>query len=223
MNDREPTVFVVDDDPAVLKATSRLLRAAGFHAATFSSPERFLRQHDSAAPGCVILDLAMPGLSGLEVQDALAAAGRARPIIFLSGRANVPVTVQAMKHGAADFLTKPVERQALVQAVRTALTRDQTTRQARQEVDEIRHRLATLTPREYEVFEHVIEGRLNKQTASELGAAEKTIKVHRARVMEKMQVESVAELVRLAIRVGVRSSASPSSAQSSECEMRNEQ
>jgi FixJ family two-component response regulator len=133
----------------------------------------------------------------------LTSAGESLPIIFLTGRADIPATVKAMKQGAADFLTKPIERAELVNAVRSALTRDLAARQARQEVEEVRKKLATLTPREYEVFEHVISGKLNKQTAAELGAAEKTIKVHRGRVMDKMNVQSVAELVRLAERAGI--------------------
>jgi FixJ family two-component response regulator len=203
MSNRTPTVYLVDDDPQVLKAVSRLLQAAGFHVRAFSSPRRFLDEHDPAAPGCLVLDLAMPGLSGLELQEALAAAGEMLPIIFLTGRADVPASVKAMKRGAVDLLTKPVERDELVATVRTAIARDLAGRLLRQQLTEIRSRLATLTPREYQVFEHVIRGDLNKQTAAELGAAEKTIKIHRARVMEKMQVKSVAELVRLAEHAGV--------------------
>jgi FixJ family two-component response regulator len=203
MNSIEPRVYIVDDDPKVLKAVSRLLHAAGFLVVTCSSAQRFLEQHDPAVPGCLVLDLAMPGLNGLELQEALSAAGETRPIIFLTGRADIPASVQAMKRGAVDFLTKPVERDDLVSAVRAAQMKDLLARQARGHEAEIRRRLDTLTPREYQVFEHVISGDLNKQTAAELGAAEKTIKIHRARVMEKMQVKSVAELVRLAEHVGI--------------------
>jgi FixJ family two-component response regulator len=203
MNSSEPTVYLVDDDPSVLKSIARLLRAAGFQVAAVSSPRRFLDQHDATAPGCLVLDLAMPGLNGLELQQMLTAAGKTLPVIFLTGRADVPASVRAMKQGAADFLTKPVERDQLLQAVRAALTKDRATRLVQQEVSSIRQRLSTLTPREYEVFEHVISGRLNKQTASAIGAAEKTVKIHRSRVMEKMKVESVADLVRLAEHVGV--------------------
>jgi FixJ family two-component response regulator len=203
MNNGQSTVFVVDDDAAVLKAVSRLLRASGYQAAAFSSAQTFLAEHDPAAPGCVVLDLAMPGVDGLELQRKLAEAGDARPIIFLTGHADVPASVKAMKQGAADFLVKPVERDQLMQAVGAAMVKDQTARRAREEIAEIRRRLATLTPREYEVFEHVISGKLNKQTAAQIGAAEKTVKIHRARVMEKMKVRSVAELVRMAEHVGV--------------------
>src|SRR5258706_9589529 len=203
MNNCDSNVYVVDDDPPVLQAVSRLLRSAGFQVTGYSSARRFLDRHDSTAPGCLVLDMAMPGLNGLDVQRTLLAAQESLPIIFLSGRTDVPATVRAMKQGAADFLTKPVEQDELVQAVHAALAKDRVTRQATEEVAEIRMRLATLTPREYEVFEHVIIGRLNKQTAVDIGAAEKTIKVHRARVMEKMKVESVAELVRLAEHAGI--------------------
>lgn len=204
MNDpRNPIVYIVDDDPPALKAVARLLKAAGFAVMTFSSPQRFLDHLDRDASGCLVLDLAMPELNGLELQQALASSGSMLPIIFLTGRADVPASVRAMKQGAADFLTKPVERDDLVRAVKSALARDLARRLAQREVDEIRRRLSTLTPREHEVFEHVIVGKLNKQTAADLGAAEKTIKVHRARVMTKMGVESVAELVRLAERAGI--------------------
>ncbi|HEX4797192.1 MAG TPA: response regulator [Humisphaera sp.] len=204
MND--PTnnvVYVVDDDPPVLKAVARVLRSAGYQAVTFSSSQRFLDQHDTAVPCCVVLDLAMPGISGLELQMKLAAARTEMPIIFLTGQGDVPTSVKAMKQGAADFLTKPVEREALLGAVRVALGKDHARRIAQQEMAETLRRLSSLTSREYEVFEHVIKGDLNKQTAAELGAAEKTIKVHRSRVMDKMQVRSVAALVRMAERAGI--------------------
>jgi FixJ family two-component response regulator len=203
MTGPQPTVYVVDDDAAVLKAVSRLLRAAGYQVATFSSPRRFLAQHEPNVPGCLVLDLAMPEIGGLDLQQVLSAAGERLPVIFLTGHADIPASVRAMKQGAADFLTKPVERDDLLCAVRAALDRDRSARQSHNEVADIKRRIATLTPREYEVFEHVISGRLNKQTAAEIGAAEKTIKVHRARVMDKMKVKSVAELVRLADRAGI--------------------
>ena len=199
-----PTIFIVDDDPGVLKGLSRLLRAARFDVLAFSSPQEFLARHDPCAPGCLVLDVAMPGLNGLELQAALAAKGSAVPIIFLTGHGDIPMSVQAMKRGAADFLTKPVNDEELLKAVRLALEKDRVGRQERAEIEAIKQRLATLTPREREVMEHVISGQLNKQTAADLGTVEKTIKVHRARVMQKMQVQSVAELVRLAERAGVR-------------------
>jgi FixJ family two-component response regulator len=198
-----PTVFVVDDDTAVLKSLSRLLRSAGLAVATFSSPRDFLDRHDPNTPGCLVLDVAMPGLNGLELQQALMARGHERAIIFLTGHGDIPMSVKAMKRGAVDFLTKPVDDDDLLKAIRVAIEKDRLQRQAHAEVAEIQQRLATLTPREREVLHHVISGHLNKQTAADLGTVEKTIKVHRARVMEKMKVQSVAELVHLAERAGV--------------------
>ena len=204
MTNESPTVFVVDDEESVRKALARLLRAAGFNVAAFASPREFLESYDPHAPGCLILDVAMPGLNGLELQQQLADRGAGLPIIFLTGRADVPMSVQAMKKGALDFLTKPVNDENLLAAVRGAIQRDYADRQARAELGDIKQRLETLTPREREVLVHVVSGKLNKQTAAELGTVEKTIKVHRARVMEKMMVQSVAELVRLAEKAGIR-------------------
>jgi FixJ family two-component response regulator len=204
MNHAGPTVLVVDDDPAVLKGLSRLLRSARLDVATFSSPREFLERHDPRAPGCLVLDVAMPGLNGLELQEALKAKSSELPIIFLTGHGDIPMSVQAMKRGALDFLTKPVNDEDLLKAVHAAIEKDRLQRQTRAEVAEIEQRLATLTSREREVLEHVISGQLNKQTAADLGTVEKTIKVHRARVMEKMKVQSVAELVHLTERAGIR-------------------
>lgn len=201
MSDAVPTVFVVDDDPAVLKSLSRLLRADQLTVVTFGSAQEFLERHDPSAPGCLVLDMAMPRLNGLELQEALATKGSAVPIIFLTGHGDIPMSVQAMKRGAVDFLTKPVNDDDLIKAVRAALAKDRIARRARNELDDIQERLATLTPREREVLTHVVSGQLNKQIANDLGTVEKTIKVHRARVMEKMKVQSVAELVRLTERV----------------------
>jgi FixJ family two-component response regulator len=203
MSEAAPTVFVVDDDPAVLKGLERLLRSARLNVATFASPQEFLQRHDPRTHGCVLLDVAMPGLNGLELQQALAAGGSATPIVFLTGQGDVPTSVRAMKRGALDFLTKPVDDEDLLAAVHAALRNDQVMRRARAEVDDIVQRLATLTPREREVLGHVIAGHLNKQAAAEMGTVEKTIKVHRARMMEKMGVQSVAELVRLAEKAQV--------------------
>ena len=201
MSARTPTVFVVDDQLSVRRAIERLLRSAGLAVATYASAEAFLAAFDPDQPGCAVLDLSMPGLSGLDVQDALTARGEALPIVFLTGHAAVPDGVQAMKRGAVDFLTKPVDDKTLVDTVRVALERDSLERRRRLLVADIRNRLATLTPRECEVLHHVLSGKLNKQTAFDLGTVEKTIKVHRARIMEKLQVRSVAELVRLAAHV----------------------
>ncbi len=202
MNDISPIVFVVDDDPDVLKSLARVLRSTGLAVATFSSPSDFLEQHDPRAAGCLVLDVAMPDLNGLELQQALTAKGSAIPIIFLTGRGDIPMSVQAMKGGAVDFLTKPIHDEDLLKAVHIALEKNRIERQSRAELDEILERLATLTPREREVLTHVVSGQLNKQIANDLGTVEKTIKVHRARVMEKMKVNSVAELVRLTERLG---------------------
>jgi FixJ family two-component response regulator len=201
MSPVEPTVFIVDDDPAVLKSLSRLLRASQFNVVTFGSPQEFLERHDPHTPGCLVLDVAMPGLNGLELQEALTAKGSAIPIIFLTGHGDIPMSVQAMKRGALDFLTKPVHDKDLLKAVEAALEKDRIERQSRVELDDIQERLATLTPREREVLTHVVSGQLNKQIAYDLGTVEQTIKVHRARVMEKMRVNSVAELVRLIERL----------------------
>jgi FixJ family two-component response regulator len=194
----------VDDDLSVLKGLSRLLRSARLNPVTFASPEEFLDRHDPHAPGCLVLDVAMPGLDGLQLQQALIAKGSEIPIIFLTGQGDIPTSVQAMKGGAVDFLTKPVHDDCLLAAIRAAIEKDRQQRQAGAEVAEIRQRLATLTPREREVLEHVISGQLNKQTAADLGTVEKTIKVHRARMLAKMKVQSVAELVWLAEKAGIR-------------------
>jgi FixJ family two-component response regulator len=199
----EPVIYLVDDEPAVLKAVSRLIRSAGYTINTFNAAEEFLCQRSEGAHGCIILDVSMPGLNGLELQQALFAKGMLLPIIFLTGRGDVPTSVRAMKQGAADFLTKPVNAEQLLSAVAAAVVRDRLAWQLRDEEAEIERRLATLTAREREVFKHVISGRLNKQTAVDLGTVEKTVKVHRARVMEKMRVKSLAELVRLAERAGI--------------------
>jgi FixJ family two-component response regulator len=196
-------VFVVDDDPSVLRALTRLFAAAGLEACAFPSPAAFLQAHDPATPGCLVLDLALPGLDGLELQQALTVTDCARPIVFITGRGDIPTSVRAMKGGAVDFLTKPVNDEDLLAAVRNALEIDRLAREAQAEMDGLRERLAALTPREREVLGHVVAGRLNKQIAADLGTVEKTIKVHRARIMEKMAVRSLADLVRIAERLGI--------------------
>src|SRR6266513_884192 len=197
-----PTIFVVDDYAPIRRAVSRLLRAAGFAVAAFGSPQEFLVQYDPRIPGCLVLDLAMPALNGLELQRILAKKGSALPIIFLTGHGDVPKSVQAMKHGASDFLTKPVNDEDLLAAVRVAIEKDHALRREQAELSEIRARLATLTPREREVLEYVVAGKMNKQIAGELGTVEQTVKIHRAHVMQKMRVQSVPELVRLTERCG---------------------
>jgi len=198
-----PTVFVVDDYAPVRSSISRLLRAAGFAVAAFASAEEFLAQYNPHIPGCLVLDLAMPAVSGLELQRILAETGSVLPIIFLTSHGDIPKSVQAMKHGASDFLTKPVNDEDLLAAIRVAIEKDRALRREQTELSEIRARLATLTPREREVLEYVVAGKLNKQIASDLGTVEQTIKVHRAHVMQKMRVQSVAELVRLTERCGI--------------------
>jgi FixJ family two-component response regulator len=199
-----PTVLVVDDDAAVRKAVSRLLRSAGIAVAAFASPTEFLAQYDPATPGCLVLDIAMPDLNGLQLQTALGEKGSILPIIFLTGHGDVSKSVQAMKRGAFDFLTKPVNGKDLLAAVRAALERDAVARREQAELSEIRARLNTLTPRERELLEHVVAGKLNKQIAADLGITNATVKMHRARVMAKMKVQSVAELARLTERCGIR-------------------
>lgn len=197
------TVSVVDDYAPGRKSISRLLRAAGFVAATFASAEDFLRQYDPSISGCLVLDLAMPSLGGLELQRMLAEKGSLLPIIFLTAHGDISKSVQAMKNGASDFLTKPVNDEELLGAVRAAIEKNRILRLEEAELSEIRGRLATLTPREREVLDYVIAGKLNKQIASDLGTVEQTIKIHRAHVMQKMRVRSVAELVRLTQRCAI--------------------
>jgi FixJ family two-component response regulator len=192
----EACVSVVDDDALVLRSLGRLLRAAGFTVQTYPSSQAFLAQGASAAPGCVVLDLSMPGLSGLELQQALAASPDRRPVVFISGRGDVPSSVAAMKAGALDFLVKPFDEPALLAAVRSAVEKDRAARATREELSLISRRVSALTPREREVLARVVEGKLNKQIAAELGTAEKTVKVQRARMMRKMGVDSLAGLVR---------------------------
>jgi len=198
LGNEAPFVNVVDDDALVLRSLGRLLRSAGFAVRTFPSSEEFLSKTQSGEPGCLVLDLTMPGVNGLDLQAQLARTGNECPVVFLSGNADISQSVKAMKAGAVDFLTKPVDREKLLAAVRIAIGKDVNARAARQARDAIASRLAALTPREHEVLAGVVAGKLNKQIAAELGTAEKTIKVHRARVMKKMRAGSVAELVFLA-------------------------
>jgi FixJ family two-component response regulator len=199
MTERGPIVHVVDDDDSVRTAVQRLLQAAGYEARGYASAGEFLLgRSDRDAPGCVVLDVRMPGPSGLDLQEALARLEVPVPIVFLTGHGDIPTSVRAMKGGAVDFLTKPVSREALLAAVRTALARDADTRAARARVQAWHSRYSSLTPREREVFAGVVAGKLNKQIAAELGTAERTVKAHRAQVMEKMQVASLAELVHVA-------------------------
>jgi len=199
----DPTVFVVDDYAPGRRSILRLLRAAGLSVAAFASAKEFLAHYDPKAPGCLVLDLAMPALSGLELQSILAEKGSLLPIIFLTAHGDISKSVQAMKRGASDFFTKPVNDEDLLAAVRVAIEKDRGLRREQDELIVVRARLAMLTPREREVLEYVIAGRLNKEIAGDLGTVEQTVKVHRARVMQKMRVRSVAELVRLTQRCGI--------------------
>ncbi len=196
-------MFVVDDDASVRGALARLLHSAGYQTETFASAEGFLAESRFDAPGCIILDVRMPGLNGLELQQTLAAADRQLPIVFITGHGDVPMSVRAMKAGAEDFLPKPFDDEELLKAVAQALNRSQREQNERTEVAEIRRRLSSLTPREREVLCHVVAGQLNKQIAADLNIAEKTIKVHRARVMEKMGASSLAGLVAMTARIGI--------------------
>ncbi len=196
------TVFLVDDDPRVLKALARLLSSDGWTTRPYRSAREFLAEHDATAPGCLILDLLMPEMTGLDLQQELALLGEHRPIIFLSGRGDVPSSVTAMKSGAVDFLTKPVDAGALLEAVRRATARDLRQRAHADRVNGLASRLATLTVREREVLDGVVSGLLNKQIAGRLGIVEKTVKVHRARAVAKMGARSTAELVRMVEAAG---------------------
>jgi FixJ family two-component response regulator len=174
------TVFLVDDDSGVLKALSRLLRTNGYDVRSYASPQEFLAGHDAKVPGCAVLDVSMPDVDGLQLQQALTEEGIHRPVIFLTGHGDIPMTVRAIKAGAIDFLTKPVGEGILLDAIARAVAQDAKSRQTDAELASIHARIATLTPREREVMTHVVAGRLNKQIAGDLGTVEKTIKVHRA-------------------------------------------
>ena len=198
-----PLIFVVDDDLSVRKSLGRLLALAGYTVETFPSAKEFLQREPYDGPCCLVLDVRMPGLNGLDLQETLAAAGRRMSIVFVTGHVDVPMSVRAMKRGAADLLTKPVDDKDLLAAIERAVAKDVEDLGEEARVADVRTRVKLLSPRETEVFALVVTGMLNKQIAAALGISEKTIKVHRGRVMEKMRVRSVAELVRLADRVGV--------------------
>jgi FixJ family two-component response regulator len=200
----KPTVFLVDDEASVLKALSRLLRSAGLNVETFGSPQEFLDGYDPNTTGCLVLDVAMPGLNGLDLQEALCAKAIELPIIFLTARGDIPMSVQAMKRGAVDFLQKPANDKELLEAIRIGIDRDLSNKLVRADRLRIQQRLATLTAREKEVLRHVISGKPNKQVAADLGVVEKTIKVHRGRIMTKMKVRSLADLVRVAERAEIK-------------------
>ena len=196
-------VFVVDDDASVRKSLTRVITSAGFTVETFASAREFFARERPPGPCCTVLDVRMPGLTGLDLQEALAAAGRRMPIVFITGHGDVSMSVKAMKAGAVDFLTKPFDVENLLDAVRRAVAKDVKALADERRTSDVLALVRRLTPRETEVFALVVTGMLNKQIAAELGIGEQTVKVHRARVMEKMRAGSVAELVRLADRAGV--------------------
>lgn len=209
MSNAQPTVFLLDDDEAVLIALERMLKASGFQVRACGSAAQFLAAHDPDAAGCLVADVRMPGMDGLELQRALRAVGCERPIVFITGQGDIPTTVQAMKAGAVTFLSKPVPSAELVAAISEALARDAQQRAERCEWLELSKRLASLTPREHQVLDLVATGLLNKQIAARLGAAEKTIKVHRRRIMQKMQARTATALVGLLSRAESRTVTRP--------------
>jgi len=205
MSEADARIFVVDDDASMRDALQRLLRSVGLQVATFASAREFLHHRGADVPGCLVLDVRLPGLSGLDLQRELAAAQLDLPIIFITGYGDIPMTVQAMKAGAVEFLTKPFRDQDLLDAIQHALERDRVARVQRMELAELRERFDALTPRERDVFGLVVTGLQNKQVAAALGTSEITIKRHRAQVMHKMRVTSLAELVRIADHLGLSS------------------
>jgi two-component system response regulator FixJ len=198
-----PIVYVVDDDTSFLTAVSRLLRAKGFSVKTYSSAHEFLTERDVDVPGCVLADLQMPQMSGLDLQSALAQTPNPLPILFLTGHGDIPSSVRAMRDGAEDFLEKRAPKEKLLDAVKRALARDSREREARNKQRDLRARLDTLTEREREVLAHVVQGRLNKQIAWDLGIHERTVKLHRTAITTKLNVQSVAELTRLTQEAGI--------------------
>ncbi len=202
-------IAIVDDDRSVREGLSSLIRSAGLQAETFASAQEFLSRRGADAPSCLVLDLQMPGLSGLDLQKRMTESGLEIPIVFLTGHGNIPASVQAMKAGAVEFLTKPFDDQELLRAIQEAVERDRRSRQQHAEMRELRNRYESLTAREQEVMQQVISGLLNKQIAAELNITEFTVKIHRGHVMHKMCADSLADLVRMAESLGIRSHKQP--------------
>lgn len=205
MQESDAIVAIVDDDPSVRKGLERLIRSLGWKAETFASAQEFLDRPRTEAPSCLVLDLQLPGLSGLDLQKRMADDKLETPIIFLTGHGNIPTSVKAMKAGAVEFLTKPVEEQDLLRAIQEAIRRDRRTREEQADKRELQRRYESLTAREQEVMAQVISGLLNKQIAGELKITEDTVKFHRGHIMRKMQADSLADLVRMAENLGIRS------------------
>jgi FixJ family two-component response regulator len=203
MGEAESTVFIIDDDPLYRRSSERLVRSVGFTVQSFESAHDFLSSRRPNVPSCLILDVRLPGLSGLDLQRELAEAGVHIPIIFVTGHGDIPMSVQAMKAGAVEFLTKPFRDQVLLDAIRQAIGRDQVARRQRARNADLRRRYESLNPREREVFKCLVSGMLNKQIAVEIGTTERTVKFHRGNIMQKMQVKSLAELVRMAQMLGI--------------------
>jgi FixJ family two-component response regulator len=197
MKERAPIVFIVDDDEAVRASLKLLLKSVGIGATALGSAQEFLASHDATQPGCLLLDVRMPGMSGLELQQTLNMRGAIIPVIFITGHGDVPMAVEAMKHGAFDFLQKPFRDQELIDRVQLALTKDKESRVALSQHSKIRARLESLTPREREVLDLMTRGRPNKVMAADLGISQRTVEIHRARVMEKMETSSLAQAVRM--------------------------
>jgi FixJ family two-component response regulator len=197
-------IAVVDDDPSVRQGLESLIRSAGWKVVTFASAQEFLDRPHADAPNCLILDLQLPGLSGLDLQKRMADVGLEIPIVFLTGHGNIPASVRAMKAGAVEFLTKPFDDEKLLQAIHEAIERDRRSREQHAEISDLRGRYELLTAREQEVMQQVVSGRLNKQVAAELQITEFTVKVHRGQVMRKMRADSLADLVRMADKLGIR-------------------
>jgi FixJ family two-component response regulator len=204
VKETKPTILIVDDDPSVRESTKLMLEGAGFSVKTFASAQDFLQAKLQEGPGCLILDVRMPGISGLDLQEKLASAKSPLPVIFITGHGTVPMSVRAMKAGAVDFLQKPFEEQDLLDAINTAITRQREEKLKKDEADKLQQRINALTSREYEVFSLLVTGMANKEIAYKLGMSERTVKFHRVNIMEKTNAESLVDLVRLAERMKTR-------------------